>query len=516
MNKGYPKLFNKTNPNVDIFVIQGEEGTDSIMGSDMRHSMIGDATLKHESYLGNRRLTHDEYIHFADGNLVRMEDNPFYPDLDAKPNDEADTFLDEKGAQIEEGEEDLFSKGMQALISVEDHEKGIKVDDAEEEFLPATPKPMFKFAGDSRQIFYDDFSWPSGSTSSGHPQSEKVQIFLGMIRNNIHRYHEPYIHTRRVDGQKYLEYHYYATWGDYLLNIIEGWAFSATIDRDVEEFLVNTANYIAEVDPCDDTLTEFISEQLQLLDDEYGAEVRFQALAKSLLSNKAYAMLQSKEYEFDRAYSEGTKSKVQILKEIGKIGSELYIKEFNPDDDKYGRINKSQTAWWKYNNMKRKFAPCIIIEGINVNRCYDKNVLCDQIGFTEEQAKAIVSHLFENTVVKESKLFQYNNLTVERGKTRLKGGIFKDVAHVFQVAGMKQSEFIPANQRKELDKVFNIINEGFKKALRYKNIRNLTRVPPMLIGRQNNKEIDMERSTWQAAWKNYNKKKEEAKVLLAK
>lgn len=511
-----PKLFEGTNPNADIFVIEGEEGSDSIMGPDKRHSMIGEATLQHESYLGNRRLTHDEYIHFQDGNIIRMEDSPFYPDTDMKAEDDADSFLSERGVAMEEGEEDIFTKGMQALISVEDHEKGIKVEDAEEDFLPATPRPMFKFAGDTRQIFYDDFSWASGSASPGHPQAEKVQIFLGMIRNNMHIYHEPYVHVREVTDQNFLEYHYYATWGDYLLNVVEGWAFSATIDREVEDFFVSTSNFITEVDPCDDTLEEYVSEQLQLLDEEYGAEVRFQALATSLMSNKAYSFLQSKEYGFDKAYREGTKSKAKISKEMARIGSELYAQEFNPDDDTYGKITKSQTAWWKYNNMKRKFAPLVIIEGVNINRCYDKSILCDKIGFTEEQAQAIVSHLLETTVVKEEKTFQFNEITVKREKTRLKGGVFRDLSQIFKVADIQAGEFIPANQRKELDKVFNIINEGFKKALRYKNIRNLTRVPPMLIGRQHTKEIDMERSTWKAAWTDYKKKKAKAEEILAK
>lgn len=475
-------IFEDTNPNNKIFVVGGERGSDSLVETDNRHSMIGDAVMKHQSSLSAiDRLMYHELLCFADGSIVAMEDNlvqniPNFREMD---EEEATAFLESKGVFLDESEEDIYAMGIRTSISLEEYEKNI-----EPKEIPATPRPKFRYCGNTRQVFYDQFP-------EDHPEADKINMTLMMLKNNISTFLDEYVHIREAEGRSFFEYHWFASWGHYFQNLIEMWHKNGEISHVVATAMTRTIGFITHKNPDEADIRDFIAARLLEIDEDYSAEVMFIAECNSLKTNEAYAFIAKKEMEWDKMYEADARNSnlLTIYRDIGRAGMEMFSSEFNKGEEGITVARKMKLAWSKYRGIKRKFAPRLVFEGVNLNRCYNSTTLRTAVGFTKEQADAIVSRLFEKE--------------------------FKSLNEVFSVAGVSQKLFRTSSHRNKASEIFNIIDEGFDKAVKYNNINKLLSVAPNLIKKREAGELTKDFKVWQDSWEHYRDQKAKATKELA-
>ena len=490
MNNGYSaeEIFNGTNPNENIFVVKGEKGSDSIFGDDNRHSMIGDAVKKHETSLSAiDRVLYHEAIHFADGNIVMKEPNMYqtihnHRDMD---EDAAAEYLAAKGVFMDIDLNDMLEAGIMTGISIEDYEKNI-----EPREVPSTPKDKFRYCGNSRQLFYDSFP-------EDHPEADKINMLLMMLKNNIDKFFGPYIHVS-ASGKKTE----YSDWNGYFSQLIENWHENGTLSTGVACAFLDITRFIVHEDTNENGIKEAIEQNLTELDNVYGATVRFEADCRALMGyeegnnrhtpNEAYGVLAKKEVEWEEQYSKNASSTSlrSIYSDICKTGFDMYSTEYNKADSEITQRKKMGFAWFKYRSLKRRFAPRIVLKGVNLNRCFNTDTLCNLIGFTKEQASTIISRLIEKE--------------------------FKSLNEVFTAAKTEANNLMTPVDNGKTKVITDIIDTEFDKAIKYKNIDRFLKVAPDLIRKQKAGEITKEFKVWKEVWAHYSEKKEEAMVAKAK
>ena len=448
-------LFSGTNPNDKIFNIPTQQGSDP---DDKRHSMIGDAALKHASTLGNNRLLVDNYLHFANGNIFRMEPNPIH-NVDKPEPDEIIVSQETKSG-------DIFDLGTRIDKDEDSTEESILFAD----YIPSTPKPLFIYAGNSKEIFYDEFP-------AGHPNEKHIKIFLMMIRNNINEFYDPFIAS---NGKKYKQWHLY------FKDIVGKWEHFELIDSDVTNEMIDTIEYIAYNYPSEDSIRSYLSDMLLRIDKEHSAEVRFLAISNTLLTNKAYAYLLKKEHEIDAGILKGDKSK--LIKEIGK---ELFIKggSILGDCDKITKARKMAIVWNKYRTMKNKYAPKVMIGGYDINKCYHLSTLIEQVGLSELQAKKVKSYL-----INKSK--------------------FYSTSEVLRLIGANNKELTSREERKIVRECLNIIDNGAENAVKLNKKGMLLSVPAKFIVKQKRKELVLSSDGWKIVWEHYRSTKNDTMKQL--
>lgn len=492
MNNGYSAedIFDRTNPNANIFVVKGEKGAGGILDDDNRHSMIGDAVRKHESSLTsiNRLLLH-EMISFADGNLVMKEPNMYqvihdHRDMD---KDSAAEYLAAKGVFMDIDPNDMLEAGIMTGISIEDYEKNI-----EPREVPSTPRDKFRYCGNSRQSFYDSFP-------EDHPEADKMNMLLMMLKNNSERFFNEYIHAKKTNGT--IEQEYHETWHDYFSQLIENWHENGTLSTTVACAFLDIIRFMVHECANESMIQDKITSKLTDVDESHGATVRFETDCRSLMgweegdvkhtANEAIVLLSKKEVEWDKHYkgNASTASLRQIYFDVCKTGAEMYDTEFNVDDSEITRRRKMGTAWFKYRSLKREYAPRLALNGVDINKCFHVSTLCNIAGFTNKQASAIVSRLIEKE--------------------------FKNIDEVFKVIGVQQKDFITSD-RKEAKVIIDIIDSEFNKSVKYKNMNRFLKIAPDLIKRQKEGEFTKELTVWKEVWKHYTEKKEEAIEVKAK
>lgn len=490
MNNGYSAetIFSGTNPNENIFVIKGEKGSDSIFGDDNRHSMIGDAVKKHESSLSAiDRVLYHEAISFADGNIVMKEPNMYQIIHDHRDMDEdaATEYLAAKGVFMEVDLNDMLEAGIMTGISIEDYEKNIEPREA-----PSTPKDKFRYCGNSRQSFYDSFP-------EDHPEIDKINMLLMMFKNNIDKFFGPYTHI--AASGKRTEY---SNWHEYYSQIIEKWHENGTLSTTVACAFLNIIVFVVHKDTNEEGIQEEISQQLAQIDAVHGATVRFEADCRTLMGyeegnnrhapNEAYAALAKKEVEWEEQYSKNANSVSlrTIYSDICKTGFDMYSTEYNKADSEITQRKKMGLAWFKYRALKRRFAPRIVLKGVNINRCFNADTLCNMVGFTKEQADGIVSRLIEKE--------------------------FKSLNEVFTVAKTEANSLMTSADSSKTKVLTDMIDTEFNKSVKYKNMNRFLKIAPDLIRKQKEGEFAKEFTVWKEVWKHYTEKKEEAIEIKAK
>ena len=489
------EMYKGTNPNAKIFEIEQQRGRDSLLEVDNRHSMIGDATTKHMSKLGSNRLVYDEFKYFPNGTIFMMEDSRRHEILDPSEKDEDE---EDVADGTEPDSEDIMDVEGLDRITVEDYEKNPRIAN---DFIPSTPKPVFHYAGNARQIFYDEFP-------AGHPDEDKINMFLMMIRSRINEFHDEHVAPNKDS---------YEHWYLYFISMITNWGVNGNIRSEVADFMVSIVYFIAEDDPGEQEIGARISEGLQDLDESYGIELRFTTIANALLNNKAYAFISTKEKGIEEDFKKG----LDVSRKISRIGRDLFKKmhEFTSGVEGYKRALQMKVAWSKYRTMKRVYAPRIVIDHVDLNRCFDEEKLINIVGFTRKQAKATISHLLNDPIkikksLMSSKIGNEYEAVVVPETTILQGGAFTSKSELFSFLGMNSEDFIPLNERSKVEICFNIIDKGFKKALAKKRIEELMRVAPLLVDKRRKKEIDMEMDSWKSVFDRYNNKKSEANLIL--
>lgn len=478
------KLYSGTNPNQEIFELTPEEGGTP---EDKMHSAITDASLTHHDSIGalNRAML-NEFHSFPNGAIFSFQPNKNHNIAKPSEMDKSDAidFLSKKGIITEENE-DLFTKGDRLATTIEEYEKNFTLRDA-----PATPKDTARYLGNTKQVFYDDFP-------EDHPNADTINMFLAMIRNNINNFWKP-------QGN-------HASYADYINDMVGNWLCNGQVDNSTAQSMSKIIAKIAGDDLNDSEIRHLIRSELQQLDEEYGQEVAFESLCRSLTTNKAFAFLMDKERTFEERFNKGH----EVYWDLRYIGKQLYDFEENEDESIITRICNKQYVWFRYNLMKKKYAPKIIMEGIDINRCYSVDTLENMIGFTEEQSKKILNHLLGYNLRQINVASAHKSedgswekiMSPHKWRVNLHGGVFSNISEVFKISGANARSFTTITERKKLDNLFNIVDDAFRVALKQKNVKKLMKVAPGLIDMQKANEMGLEHKHWKSVWNRYNKLK---------
>lgn len=481
-------IYKGTNPNAPIFTVETEEGATP---EDKGHSMIGDATMNHQSSLRpiDRAIYH-EMLSFPDGTIMRMEEDTYqvihdFRDMDSEA---AEAFLESKGVCMNPDEEDMYEAGIMTAISVEDYEKNIEPYE-----IPSTPRPKFIYCGNSRQSFYDDFP-------EDHPESGKINMLLMMIKSNASILLSNYVHTRRMFDQKtglcrdFVQYDWYENWADYFVETVVAMHDNGSImSTTIANSFIDIGTFISTEYPAEEAIRECISGHLREIDTDYGVEVQFTAECKSLLGweeeidgdtvkhskNEGYAYLSKMEKDWELSYSRDARDAnvLGIYKGVMKVGSELFAGDFNTDESGVTRARKSRLTWSKYASLKRKYAPRLRMNGIDINKCFHSKALCDTIGLTQKHADKVVSRLIEKE--------------------------FKNLDEVFSVIGVDRSLFHTTKERKQVEEIVNIIDTEYKKAIKYKTLDRFLKVSATLMKKRDAGEFTDEFTVWKKVWSHH-------------
>lgn len=472
-------IFEGTNPNAAIFTVDTEQGATP---EDKGHSMIGDATMKHQSSLRPiDRVIYHELLTFPDGNIMAMEDNTYqvihdFRDMDSEA---AEAFLESKGVCMDPDGEDIYESGMLTAISLEDYEKNIEPYE-----IPSTPRPKFRHCGNVNQVFYDVFP-------EDHPEANKINMLLMMIKSNADILLSNYIHTRYVDGKNFVQYDWYENWADYFTETVTVMHDNGSImSTAIANSFIDIGKFISTEHPTEDSIKSFISAELKEIDDDYGIELQFESECKSLLGweeevdhqtikhskNEGYAYLSKKEKEWELSYKRDARDAnlLAIYKDIMKTGSELFNGNFNEDESGVLKARKNRLTWSKYASLKRKYAPRLKMNGIDINKCFHSKVLCDTIGFTQCHAEQIVSRLIEKE--------------------------FKSLDEVFAVIDVDRSLFHTTKEKRQVDEIVNIIDDEYEKAIKYKTLDRFLKVSAKLMKKRDAGEFTSEFTVWKTVW----------------
>lgn len=165
-------LFHRTNVNDLLFNVETQEGSEILEGDDGIAS-IGDAAMNHMQALSSmERMAHDEFIQVRDGNLFRIEENPRWDDPDEfnlhsknelqrfmqvnkLPTSLRGIYQEAMEREEDQSQSDDVMNHPESLIPYEDWEKFGGM--SKHWDIPSTPRPKLVFAGNSRQMFYDEF-----------------------------------------------------------------------------------------------------------------------------------------------------------------------------------------------------------------------------------------------------------------------------------------------------------------------------------------------------------------------
>lgn len=348
------KLFGFNNLNKDIFIVETEQGQDS---DDNMSSMIGDAVMHHVDNLGpGERMLWETLQCMGGQNIFEMV--PSFESVDRDPlslrKAELDSFfkknkipesarvLYEEAVQVERERRETSEDAMDrndGLISYEDWKDnpglGQHVD------LPSTPKPIFRFMGNTTQQFYDEFP-------EGHQDSDLInQVLMMLNRDNIDDITPKYgfFIKETIKKQRHKPYTREA-----LFNLID--------------MLIKT-----DKDP-----SELVKTALIEIDQAWGREYR-STVVKGLQTDGVFQLLVLKHTEWTERF-ENKEDVTQDIKSFGKMLFESFHKDMK------------SSHWGMYKRLKNKFAPKVLIKGIDVNRCRF-SLLQRTLGITREQAMRV-------------------------------------------------------------------------------------------------------------------------------
>lgn len=349
------KHLDRRNPNADIFVIPQQEGgveDDNYFGS------IGDATMQHvQSLSGSERQLWEELIHMRSGAIFRTSPSTDSNDPDPMHlrgkdlKDYLDRYEDKVSpgslSAIKEAVE-IEQKNREASEDALDKSELIPYSDWEQNpqywghvDLPSTPKDRFVFLGDTTQSFYDSFP-------TGHPDSK-------LINNIIQRCDREWCGSG--DDIKYAAY-------------LKQQISEADCKMHTKKYLYLMLDRLSagEADP-----NEMVEKHLKMIDDFFGKKLREFTLKRSRTG--IYNLLRKKEESWTKKFDEGQ----VVLNEVRQFGKILY-------DDKELRAQMTNVLWRQYEKLKIKFAPRLMVQGVDINRCSVQD-LTKALHLTSHQAR---------------------------------------------------------------------------------------------------------------------------------
>ncbi len=334
-------LFSKTNPNHDIFVVPTQEGSDK---EDQWNGSIGDATMDHIHQMRHKLLELENFVHMPNGNIFRIEHNVAPPDEhgERKSKNNILTLLttpEVEGKFTEQDRENCikFEEEEVAASKKAKEEKEDALDQPRVPFsdwedlpqltsaidIPSTPTPLYIYAGNSTQMFYD-------SIPEDHPDIKTINSFISTV-NSI-----DWDNFTEMTTEYFQNWIYGKSWDQYYAA-----ERLAKFCLDVELSTVKTP-------------TELMIEALHDIERDWAKVVKDRVL-QSFYEDPVYQELQTLSARLQENLTTGKHS----WSEIGKFGQFLY--------KKYG--GQVTTAHWNvYKSIKKTYAPVLVVEKVDINR----------------------------------------------------------------------------------------------------------------------------------------------------
>jgi len=351
-----PLFGDNTNPNHTIFVVPTQEGADK---DDRWNGSIGDAIMEHVQNMRHRIWEMEHYIHMPNGNIFRIEENVGTQDSDGSrrinreimqvmksvnksSSEDKKNVIAYLQSEIEENrrrEEEREDAMDQILVPYEDWEA--KPQMTKDWDVPSTPKPMFIYAGNSSQMFYDHFP-------EDHPDSQLINNFL-MIANNID----------------------WDDWNEETVKYFQNWLNERTWSiKSVPFHLMDFCNQMA-TDDGSNSPSDVMADILDRIDREYGS-----ASAKIILKEFRQSPPVKEMVKFYKHNEERHKAGELMWTKVGKLGRSFF------------RYKDSMTSahWSAYFRLKKVFAPRVYLGDMDINRASFRDMA---INLGEHRAKKI-------------------------------------------------------------------------------------------------------------------------------
>jgi hypothetical protein len=326
------------NPNADALVVPQEEGgtdDDNYFGS------IGDATMRHvQSLSGSQRQLWEELVHVRSGSVFQVV--PSYETNDPDPFNLRDKdlkqYLDNYKDKVSPGTLsaikeaiEIESQRREASEDAMDRAELIPYSDWENNpqmwkhtDIPSTPKDRFRFMGNTTQPFYDSFP-------EGHPDQAYINKMIMMV-------------DRAWSGDD-SDIKYAA----YLKQEID----KVNLKLHTKKFLSEMVDKLAE---GEGNPSDIVEEYLHKIDEFFGKRYREHAIQSSKTAMSA--LLDRREQDWEQRFKSGQ----LVLDEVRRFGFSVY-------NDKELQGQMTSSLWARYENMKTKFAPRLMVQGVDINRC---------------------------------------------------------------------------------------------------------------------------------------------------
>lgn len=337
-------LFSKNNPNEEIFVVPTLEGSDS---EDQSHGSIGDATMEHVYAMSHRSLEMEHFVYMKDGNIFRIENNVMPSDevgqkrissdimktvTSKLSQEQKDKLVEFFQAELQEKQNNIADKQDaldQTTVSFENWETVPQMNSNTVD-IPSTPKPLWIYAGNTKQVFYDYFP-------EGHPDSKQINQILTKLQS----YDLYDINEKTIDFLKYLIV------GD--LYSDQNTAKIKFTEPTVKGHFLALFDALNQDNP---NAEDLIIKTLQNIEEDWIVPQKRKAIKEFKQSNPIKEMV--KFYEANKKDHENGEL---IWGRIGKLAKTLYR-------DKTGMTS---AHWNAYMRLKVKMAPKINVGTIDIN-----------------------------------------------------------------------------------------------------------------------------------------------------
>lgn len=339
--------FDLNNPNSDIFIVPTQEGTDP---EDQWNGSIGDAVAQHVYDLNqSERQLWENIICTPDGNLFRVNTNiePYDKDPFHLKGKDLDNYLEQY--------KDKVSKESLQAIKEAIEEENIRREKSEdaldlgetipysewEKFpqmwnsidIPKTPKDKLMYCGNTRQQFYDVFP-------EGHPNALLINTVLNRLNAK-----EPEL----IDEN----------YGNWVKNFIREHKSTGVLKNYVADSLNRLIDSIV-ADPA--YAYQYVIGALKCIDSCWADEFK-KVARKRFVNDPIYRLFLTSYKNWEERFNNG-ESVYSDVKTFGQI-------MFN---DPALRSQMTGWHWQKYKNIRRKFAPKVVVRGFDINRCSRSNL----------------------------------------------------------------------------------------------------------------------------------------------
>lgn len=494
-------LFNGVqNPNHDIFVVPTQAGSDE---EDQWNGSIGDATMEHVTNMSHRLMEMEHYVHMSNGNIFRVENNVAPPDEEGSRSIKNDITIlanskdirafDLSKIQAHEGYRQWpgsyaeYQTGVTAPLrtsTLEDKKNVLeflkqeienaklakeerndvmeqtRIPFSEWEFnpqmantidMPSTPTPLYIYAGNSKDIFYDEM-----------PEDHPDKSFIVKLLNT----------ANSIEWDNFTE-----ETVDYFKKKIEDyqWKHLYASQRLIDLFLDISTGTVSP--------TQLAQKALSDIDSDWGSFLKETAILKFNLDPIVSEM---KEFESSTLinYSLGR----VVWGDIGKFGQYLF--------KKYG--NQMTTAHWNYyKNMKTRFSPTVFVGSLNINTA-NMNELRSLFANRFKEELETLSNLTDN---RSSRRIAEINRTIEN----LAASIFfkRPFFSVEDLAAKNIITVADLGYTNNTVVIISSIKKAYSESLRTKSMSSLSRIAQQIINLQQNNPKRLMEQEWLNIWQVY-------------